>query len=619
MRWVAASLLLFLGCSGIGVRLQSKETWLQRANRSVLTSKDVSEVTYNILRRRGLHENYKSDPIGAITALQDELKSTRQRELAVAIAELGYLQSKKWTHIERRALTTTIRYSYAYLFDPKLEPAPEQFDALFRWACDLHTTALADLLRASRRDEEGKYRMHETAEWYGGSASVRLGRNELEWSLDEYSELHVAYDFDVEGIQKPDQRRGFGVPCILRRDWNRAQGLEDEALVRMRFLPPKIAVAATAIVRFPDDASVLDEEQAPISLEIYDPTKTVAVRIGGVPVPLEIDYITPVASVLQGRHQQLGIAALFRGNEYEQTGGLYMFQPYEPGKMFVLLIHGLASDPLTWLPLYADLLANEEIRTRCQFAFWFYPTGQPILYSSAQLRKALVEAYALVDPDKNDRAHEDIVVCGHSMGGILTRSLVVDTGLTLWDTAFDKRPEDLPVSEEDRETLEKLLIFEPLPFVGRVVFYATPHRGSPLARRGVVNWASGLLKLPGRLLDPSQRFLRLARPEFQGVKRMTSLQALRDDNPMLLALADLPIAPGVPYHSIIGDETADGHTGGSDGVVPYRSSHVGGAESELILKSGHSVQQTPRAARETRRILLEHLAEYDRRRAATPH
>ena len=58
-------------------------------------------------------------------------------------------------------------------------------------------------------------------------------------------------------------------------------------------------------------------------------------------------------------------------------------------KIFILLVHGLASDPLTWLPMYATLMAHDTIRTRCQFAFWFYPTGQPILYSAYQLREAL--------------------------------------------------------------------------------------------------------------------------------------------------------------------------------------------------------------------------------------
>ena len=59
-----------------------------------------------------------------------------------------------------------------------------------------------------------------------------------------------------------------------------------------------------------------------------------------------------------------------------------------------------------------------------------------------------------------------------------------------------------------------------------------------------------------------------------------------------------------------------GATDGTDGFVPYWSAHIDGAASELVIKSAHSVQQTPRAARETRRILLEHIAAFDASRAS---
>ena len=56
--------ILIAGCGGmIGVRKRTKEDWFAEAQRSILTSNDVSEVTFNILRRRDLHENYKQDPL----------------------------------------------------------------------------------------------------------------------------------------------------------------------------------------------------------------------------------------------------------------------------------------------------------------------------------------------------------------------------------------------------------------------------------------------------------------------------------------------------------------------------------------------------------------------------
>ena len=74
------------------------------------------------------------------------------------------------------------------------------------------------------------------------------------------------------------------------------------------------------------------------------------------------------------------------------------------------------------------------------------------------------------------------------------------------------------------------------------------------------------------------------------------------------AAADLPISPRVHYHSIIGNYTPDLEVLlSSDGVVPYASSHLAGADSELVVPSWHSVQETPQAIIEIRRVLHEHL------------
>ena len=41
-----------------------------------------------------------------------------------------------------------------------------------------------------------------------------------------------------------------------------------------------------------------------------------------------------------------------------------------------------------------------------------------------------------------------------------------------------------------------------------------------------------------------------------------------------------------------------------DGIVPYGSAHIEGAQSELIIKWGHNVPSSPACAAEVRRILL---------------
>lgn len=49
----------------------------------------------------------------------------------------------------------------------------------------------------------------------------------------------------------------------------------------------------------------------------------------------------------------------------------------------------------------------------------------------------------------------------------------------------------------------------------------------------------------------------------------------------------------------------------TDGIVPYKSAHLNGAVSEKVIKSGHSVQETPEAILELRRILRQHLVEHN--------
>ena len=62
------------------------------------------------------------------------------------------------------------------------------------------------------------------------------------------------------------------------------------------------------------------------------------------------------------------------------------------------------------------------------FQFWFftYETGNPILYSAMRLREALETAVATLDPAAQDPALRQMVLLGHSQGGLLVKLMVVD-------------------------------------------------------------------------------------------------------------------------------------------------------------------------------------------------
>jgi hypothetical protein len=87
----------------------------------------------------------------------------------------------------------------------------------------------------------------------------------------------------------------------------------------------------------------------------------------------------------------------------------------------------------------------------------------------------------------------------------------------------------------------------------------------------------------------------------------SSIRGLSPNNPLFQALADIAVDRHVPFHSIIGDRGLGGGEQASDGVVPYKSAHMAGAESELIVPAHHSAHTHPLAVQEVRRILKLHL------------
>ncbi|MGA8658805.1 MAG: hypothetical protein WB586_21945 [Chthoniobacterales bacterium] len=83
--------------------------------------------------------------------------------------------------------------------------------------------------------------------------------------------------------------------------------------------------------------------------------------------------------------------------------------------------------------------------------------------------------------------------------------------------------------------------------------------------------------------------------------RFSAVRTLSPKSPALIALSELPIE--VPYHSVIGQHHPGPKEQGSDVVVPYWSSHLDGAQSEVIVRSGHGVFSNLDAVLETIRIL----------------
>ena len=202
-----------------------------------------------------------------------------------------------------------------------------------------------------------------------------------------------------------------------------------------------------------------------------------------------------------------------------------------------------------------DLEADAALRDRYQFWTFGYSTGDPMPYSATLLRRDLDEARRKFDPDRSDAAFDRMVLVGHSMGGLLAKMMVQDSGTRLWRLISDRPVEDLAGDQADlRPASARALIFKPRPEVRRVVFIATPHRGSRVDRGGLEHLGSRLVRLPDPLRASYDRLMARNGPEFfterfrKGLP--TSIDELEWQSPMLMGLDELGLAPDDqgPFH-----------------------------------------------------------------------
>ena len=99
----------------------------------------------------------------------------------------------------------------------------------------------------------------------------------------------------------------------------------------------------------------------------------------------------------------------------------------------VVLVHGTASSPARWAEMANELLGDPEIGSRYQIWGFIYNSGNPIALSAMRLRESLIAFRKDIDPEGKDPALDEMVVIGHSQGGLLTKMTVVDSGTRFWD------------------------------------------------------------------------------------------------------------------------------------------------------------------------------------------
>ena len=285
-------------------------------------------------------------------------------------------------------------------------------------------------------------------------------------------------------------------------------------------------------------------------------------------------------------------------------------RPYERGKVPVVLIHGLWGNPHLWDPVVEDLEADPALRGGYQFWTFRYASGDSIPYSAHLLRQALRRARRVFDPDGTDAAFDRMVVVGHSLGGILAKMMVQSSGSRLWQTVCARPIDQVGGPPEDCRLLQQAFCYKPVPEVRRVVFITTPHRGSPLDRGRLLGLGTRLCCRTSPFSQAREALLAsndpgLFAPGFRS-EHPTSAGELAPGHPLLLRLCELGIDTSVRSHSVIADLRDPPKPDGTDGIVPYSSSHMDGVASELLVHGLHICVNHPAVIEEVRRILMEH-------------
>jgi pimeloyl-ACP methyl ester carboxylesterase len=341
-----------------------------------------------------------------------------------------------------------------------------------------------------------------------------------------------------------------------------------------------------------------------------DPLEKETLTLNGRAYPLAADFQAPLAMALAGFDvRRLELKEMFRPQLFEDSARLSRLEPFNPNKIPVLFVHGLSNSPATFAPVIQFLRGDPLIRKNYQFWVYSYPTGLPYPMSAAILRHQLAKI------GKAYPGHKEIVVIGHSMGGMITRLLLTDSGQKIWDLYFDRPATEIPFSEAARQLMTRTLIFDAQKGISRAVFVSASHRGSDMATDFFGRLGARLVGNPIADNEVNREVYAHVRPDVRvrGRHRLpNSIDMLDPHNRFVLAVNALPLERGVPFHSLIGDRGRGGHLDqtkpvSNDGIVPYWSSHMPGARSERIIPSGHWSHLHPLGMAEIKRILSEHL------------
>jgi pimeloyl-ACP methyl ester carboxylesterase len=450
----------------------------------------------------------------------------------------------------------------------------------------IYNNAAADLTVLLRSADNGTLWNRPLTLTHGGTSyRVRFAKGTRDgvWNPDHFTSFTPAATVDLKTIKRRNRVDGVG-----------------GALVGVRKTSPLEPFSPLVGVTAPVTA-VLDFKGDEVTLSLIDPTEKTKARVAGRERTLDADFSAPLAYYPQKSEFMEGLMGALRVQKHMGITGLYMLQPYDPDRIPLIFVHGLISTPRMWRNVINELETDPVLRERYQCWVFAYPTGNPPLYSAMRLREELQKVQQRYPDSK------DMVLVGHSMGGILSRTQVTTLDRDAWDAIGEDKADAFFANVKPGSLIERATLFDANPHVDRAIFICTPHRGSEMAIGTLGELAIRLISLPVDLANTMTDSFGSSIAIVTGdPKRLpNSVSGLSPGNPTFKVLDTRPI--DVPHHSIIGDRGKGDTPDSSDGVVEYWSSHLKSAKSEKIVPGPHGACELPETLDELRHLLHLHL------------
>jgi pimeloyl-ACP methyl ester carboxylesterase len=644
---------LLSGCQVVTVKNQAVKVTIANERESILTRDKLSEASLNVLSMTGREAKIcTTNPtqcvqeLQQIPQIQDEQLYSAASELYLARAlalegssdcKIGLLtdhKSEEKQKIQQEIynqcleqeldmLDKSIRYSYAYMFKTQRGPEDRIFDNRQVQIRDFYNLAIAKLSNAySLRHPQKEVQRQ-----------IKIGQSVYQIDFSNYpllkdqkiEQLMSSYNLNFSGLRSINRRDGFGSEfVVVLPDSNQQKESNQYVIDPLNFsyesgINPNIHkaryLAATFTAEPKAATSVNDILTKPeFVIRAYDPYQYESIPLAGRTYPLAANFSTPYGLWLA--QNNLGKAAYLTLIDRENRltmPHLYMLEPYNPNKKVIVLVHGLASSPEAWVRLTNDIMGDKVLRENYQVWQVFYSTNMPIIESRLQIYALLKQSFAQVNA--NAAAKNDAVLIGHSMGGIISRLLVSDADVT--KKALSMMSNRQLSKYKNVPIVAQRMQIQDIPNFSRAIFISAPHHGTAYADLWFTRAARKIIKLPGAFLTAVGDTLQSQDLDFSDLAKQID-QGLIQNGPSDLShkskfmaiTSDIMPRKGLLFHSIMGNDTkSDDPNLITDGIVPYKSAHLEGAVSEKIIQGGHSIQETPEAVLELRRILRLHLVQ----------